>query len=98
MPARRCLAPPLTARMPAPPWRHRRGADLSGTAPQGRAASALAAAIKAKDTAATAVLLNQAYKAGNRAPPEGPARTGDYQTAKVLVSRASASLDLILPP
>ncbi|WP_042059782.1 hypothetical protein [Aeromonas allosaccharophila] len=58
----------------------------------------LAAAIKAKDAAATAVLLNRAYKAEIERRLEGASQNlGDYQTAKVLVVKSKRFLDLILP-
>ena len=59
----------------------------------------LAAAIKAKDAAATAALLNRAYKAEIERRLEGASQNlGDYQTAKVLVVKSKRFLDLILPP
>ncbi|VXA78708.1 MULTISPECIES: hypothetical protein [Aeromonas] len=58
----------------------------------------LAAAIKAKDAAATAALLNRAYKAEIERRLEGASQNlGDYQTAKVLVVKSKRFLDLILP-
>ncbi|ATL92275.1 hypothetical protein CK911_05240 [Aeromonas sp. CU5] len=58
----------------------------------------LAAAIKAEDTAATAALLNRAYKAEIERRLEGASQNlGDYQTAKVLVVKSKRFLDLILP-
>jgi hypothetical protein len=58
----------------------------------------LAAAIKAKDAAAAA-LLNRAYKAEIERRLEGASQNlGDYQTAKVLVVKSKRFLDLILPP
>lgn len=58
----------------------------------------LAAAIKAKDAAATAALLNRAYKAEIERRLEGAAQNlGDYQSAKVLVVKSKRFLDLILP-
>ncbi|HEH9398875.1 TPA: hypothetical protein SIA35_000839 [Aeromonas sobria] len=58
----------------------------------------LAAAIKAKDAAATAALLNRAYKAEIERRLEGASQNlADYQTAKVLVVKSKRFLDLILP-
>ncbi|KAB0675570.1 hypothetical protein F3X87_17380 [Aeromonas caviae] len=58
----------------------------------------LAAAIKAKDAATTAALLNRAYKAEIERRLEGASQNlGDYQTAKVLVVKSKRFLDLILP-
>ena len=58
----------------------------------------LAAAIKGKDAAATAALLNRAYKAEIERRLEGAGQNlGDYQTAKVLVVKSKRFLDLILP-
>lgn len=58
----------------------------------------LAAAIKGKDAAATAALLNRAYKAEIERRLEGASQNlGDYQTAKVLVVKSKRFLDLILP-
>lgn len=58
----------------------------------------LAAAIKAKDAAATSALLNRAYKAEIERRLEGASQNlGDYQTAKVLVVKSKRFLDLILP-
>ncbi|PRM91170.1 hypothetical protein CJ672_10655 [Arcobacter cryaerophilus gv. occultus] len=58
----------------------------------------LATAIKGKDTAATAALLNRAYKAEIERRLEGASQNlGDYQTAKVLVVKCKRFLDLILP-
>lgn len=58
----------------------------------------LAAAIKAQDAAATAALLNRAYKAEIERRLEGASQNlGDYQTAKVLVIKSKRFLDLILP-
>ncbi|MCJ8234665.1 hypothetical protein MPE84_10310 [Aeromonas veronii] len=58
----------------------------------------LAAAIKAQDAAATAALLNRAYKAEIERRLEGASQNlGDYQTAKVLVVKSKRFLDLILP-
>lgn len=58
----------------------------------------LAAAIKAKDAAATAALLNRAYKAEIERRLDGAKQNlGDYQTAKVLVVKSKRFLDVILP-
>ncbi|MFM4704595.1 hypothetical protein [Aeromonas bivalvium] len=58
----------------------------------------LAAAIQAKDAAATKALLNRAYKAEIERRLEGASQNlGDYQTAKVLVVKSKRFLDLILP-
>ncbi|RQM59542.1 hypothetical protein [Aeromonas enteropelogenes] len=58
----------------------------------------LAAAIKSKDAAATAALLNRAYKAEIERRLDGAKQNlGDYQTAKVLVVKSKRFLDLILP-
>ncbi|HGY5245521.1 TPA: hypothetical protein ACNU2W_001709 [Aeromonas salmonicida subsp. pectinolytica] len=58
----------------------------------------LAAAIKAQDAAATAALLNRAYKAEIERRLEGASQNlGDYQSAKVLVVKSKRFLDLILP-
>lgn len=58
----------------------------------------LAAAIKGKDAAATAALLNRAYKAEIERRLEGASQNlGDYQSAKVLVVKSKRFLDLILP-
>ncbi|WP_447835377.1 hypothetical protein [Aeromonas salmonicida] len=58
----------------------------------------LAAAIKGKDAATTAALLNRAYKAEIERRLEGASQNlGDYQTAKVLVVKSKRFLDLILP-
>lgn len=58
----------------------------------------LAAAIKSKDAAATAALLNRAYKAEIERRLDGAKQNlGDYQTAKVLVVKSKRFLDVILP-
>jgi hypothetical protein len=58
----------------------------------------LAEAIKNKDAATTATLLNRAYKAEIERRLEGAGQNlGDYQTAKVLVVKSKRFLDLILP-
>lgn len=58
----------------------------------------LAAAIKSKDAAATATLLNRAYKAEIERRLDGAKQNlGDYQTAKVLVVKSKRFLDVILP-
>ncbi|MBF8450832.1 hypothetical protein [Aeromonas dhakensis] len=58
----------------------------------------LAAAINSKDAAATAALLNRAYKAEIERRLDGAKQNlGDYQTAKVLVVKSKRFLDVILP-
>ncbi|MFQ2243587.1 hypothetical protein [Aeromonas enteropelogenes] len=58
----------------------------------------LAAAIKSKDAAATAALLNRAYKAEIERRLDGAKQNlDDYQTAKVLVVKSKRFLDVILP-
>ncbi|MFQ2269637.1 hypothetical protein [Aeromonas enteropelogenes] len=58
----------------------------------------LAAAIKNEDAAATAALLNRAYKAEIERRLDGAKQNlGDYQTAKVLVVKSKRFLDVILP-
>lgn len=58
----------------------------------------LAEAIKSKDAAATAALLNRAYKAEIERRLDGAKQNlGDYQTAKVLVVKSKRFLDMILP-
>lgn len=58
----------------------------------------LAVAIRSKDAAATAALLNRAYKAEIERRLDGAKQNlGDYQTAKVLVVKSKRFLDVILP-